>query len=104
MHVKLFVGNLAWSVDDQKLEEVFREFGDVQSARVINDRDTGRSRGFGFVEMDVDDVATVIRNTDGLEVSGRPIRVNEAEDKGGPRGPRRDGGGGGDRGGFSRRY
>jgi RNA recognition motif-containing protein len=90
MHVKLFVGNLAWSVDDQTLEQVFSQHGDVQSARVINDRDTGRSRGFGFVEMDVDDVAGVIRATDGLDVNGRPIRVNEAEDKGGPRGPRRD--------------
>lgn len=105
MYVKLFVGNLAWSVDDQKLESVFRAHGDVQSARVINDRDTGRSRGFGFVEMDVDDVSSVIRATDGLDIDGRPIRVNEAEDKGGPRGgggPRRDGG---DRGGYGgRRY
>lgn len=105
MQVKLFVGNLAWSVDDQQLEAVFSQHGDVQSARVINDRDTGRSRGFGFVEIDVDDVSSVIRATDGLEIGGRAIRVNEAEDKGGPRGggggPRRDGG---DRGGFSRRY
>jgi RNA recognition motif-containing protein len=93
MQVKLFVGNLAWSIDDQTLEQVFSQHGDVQSARVINDRDTGRSRGFGFVEMDVDDVAAVIRATDGLEVNGRAIRVNEAEDKGGPRGPRRDNGG-----------
>lgn len=90
MLVKLFVGNLAWSIDDQTLEQVFSQHGDVQSARVINDRDTGRSRGFGFVEMDVEDIAAVIRATDGLEVNGRPIRVNEAEDKGGPRGPRRD--------------
>jgi RNA recognition motif-containing protein len=100
MHVKLFVGNLAWGVDDQQLETVFRQHGEVQSARVIHDRDTGRSRGFGFVEIDVDDVSAVIRATDGFEVGGRPIRVNEAEDKGGPRGgggggPRREGGGGG---------
>jgi RNA recognition motif-containing protein len=100
MQVKLFVGNLAWSVDDQTLEQVFSQHGDVQSARVINDRDTGRSRGFGFVEMDVNDVAAVIRATDGLDVNGRAIRVNEAEDKGGPRGPRRDSGGYGN----SRRY
>jgi cold-inducible RNA-binding protein len=93
MQVKLFVGNLAWSIDDQTLEQVFSQHGDVQSARVINDRDTGRSRGFGFVEMDVDDIAAVIRATDGLEVNGRAIRVNEAEDKGGSRGPRRDNGG-----------
>jgi cold-inducible RNA-binding protein len=95
MQVKLFVGNLAWGVDDAQLEQVFQQHGDVQSARVIHDRDTGRSRGFGFVEMDVDDVSVVIRATDGLEIGGRPIRVNEAEDKGGPRGPRRDSGGGG---------
>lgn len=101
MQVKLFVGNLAWSIDDQTLEQVFSQHGDVQSARVINDRDTGRSRGFGFVEMDVEDIAAVIRATDGLEINGRPIRVNEAEDKGGPRGPRRDSGG---YGGGSRRY
>lgn len=105
MQVKLFVGNLAWSVDDQKLEAVFSEHGEVQSARVIHDRETGRSRGFGFVEMEVADVAAVIRATDGLDVNGRAIRVNEAEDKGGPRGgPRRDSGDRGDRGGFSRRY
>jgi cold-inducible RNA-binding protein len=96
MHVKLFVGNLAWSIDDQKLESVFGEHGQVQSARVIHDRDTGRSRGFGFVEMEVEDLASVIRATDGVEINGRPIRVNEAEDKG-PRGPRRDNN-------FSRRY
>ncbi len=102
MQVKLFVGNLAWGIDDVQLEQVFSQHGDVQSARVIHDRDTGRSRGFGFVEMAVDDVAVVIRATDGLEVGGRPIRVNEAEDKGG-RGPRRDSGGYGG-GGGGRRY
>ncbi len=98
MYVKLFVGNLAWSVDDQQLEAVFSQHGDVQSARVIHDRDTGRSRGFGFVEIEVDDISSVIRATDGVEVGGRPIRVNEAEDKGGPRGPlRRENGGFGGR-------
>ncbi|MEI7771620.1 MAG: RNA-binding protein [Chloroflexales bacterium] len=100
MHVKLFIGNLAWSIDDRKLEDVFRAHGEVQSARVINDRDTGRSRGFGFVELDVSDVAALIKATDGIEIDGRPIRVNEAEDKGGQRGPRRDR----DDGGYGRRY
>ena len=93
MQVKLFVGNLPWSVGDAELEEVFSPLGTVASARVITDRDTGRSRGFGFVEMDVDDVATVISATNGREIDGRPLRVNEAEDKGGAgrrdsRGPR----------------
>ncbi len=101
MLVKLFVGNLPWSVGDADLEEIFASHGDVQSARVINDRDTGRSRGFGFVEIDVDDVAEVIRATDGHEINGRPLRVNEAEDKGrGGRGGFGGGGGGRDRGGF----
>lgn len=106
MHVKLFVGNLAWTIDDQQLEQLFAQHGEVQSARVINDRDTGRSRGFGFVEIEVDDVSSVIRATDGVELNGRAIRVNEAEDKGGgSRGPRRDNGGGGyGGGGGGRRY
>ncbi|PDV97697.1 RNA recognition motif domain-containing protein [Candidatus Chloroploca asiatica] len=96
MLVKLFVGNLPWSVGDEDLAQVFAPHGDVQSARVITDRDTGRSRGFGFVEIEVDDVNTVIRATDGQELNGRPIRVNESEDR--DRGSR--GGGGGGRGGY----
>jgi RNA recognition motif-containing protein len=87
--VKLFVGNLPWSVGDAELEEIFSPHGQVASARVITDRDTGRSRGFGFVEMEADDVAAVISSTNGREIDGRPLRVNEAEDKGGS-GGRRD--------------
>lgn len=95
MYVKLFVGNLPWSVADADLEELFADYGEVQSARVITDRDTGRSRGFGFVEMEADDVATVISATNGREINGRPIRVNEAEEKNDRRssGPRGGGGG-----------
>jgi RNA recognition motif-containing protein len=81
MHVKLFVGNLPWSVGDVELREIFAEHAEVQSARVITDRDTGRSRGFGFVELETDDVNAVINATNGREVDGRPLRVNEAEDK-----------------------
>jgi RNA recognition motif-containing protein len=90
MQVKLFVGNLPWSVGDAELEAVFSDLGEVASARVITDRDTGRSRGFGFVEMEVTDVNAVISATNGREVDGRPLRVNEAEDKGGSGGGRRD--------------
>jgi len=90
MRVKLFVGNLPWSMGDVQLSELFGAHGTVQSARVITDRETGRSRGFGFVEMDVDDVNAVISATNGRDVGGRPLRVNEAEDKGGFGGPRRD--------------
>lgn len=95
MYVKLFVGNLPWSVDDAELNRIFASHGEVQSARVINDRDTGRSRGFGFVEMETDDVAALIQATDGYEIDGRNLRVNEAEDKerSGGRGGRRDFGG-----------
>ncbi|NTV62158.1 MAG: RNA-binding protein [Oscillochloris sp.] len=95
MQVKLFVGNLPWSVGDAELDQIFAAHGTVHSARVISDRDTGRSRGFGFVEMEADDVSAVIRATDGREVDGRNLRVNEAEDK--PAGNR---GGSGGRGGF----
>ena len=107
MQVKLFVGNLPWSVGDAELGEIFANHGEVLSARVINDRDTGRSRGFGFVEMETADVAALIRATDGYEIAGRNLRVNEAEDKngggrggfGGGRGGQ-GGYGGGGRGGF----
>lgn len=101
MQVKLFVGNLPWSVGDAELGQIFAAHGEVQSARVISDRDTGRSRGFGFVEMETDDVGALIRATDGREVDGRNLRVNEAEDK--PSGGRSSGGRGGFGGGGGRR-
>ena len=89
---KLFVGNLPWGVDDQQLEDMFTPYGAVASAKVIMDRDTGRSRGFGFVEMDDDGAADDAANgLNGSEINGRPLRVNEAND----RPPRREGGGGG---------
>jgi len=96
MQVKLFVGNLPWSVGDAELSQIFTDHGAVHSARVISDRDTGRSRGFGFVEMDTDDVGALIRATDGYAIEGRNLRVNLAEDKPAPRR-------GSDRGGFGGR-
>lgn len=75
----LYVGNLPFSTNSDELEELFAEHGTVSSAQVIMDRDTGRSRGFGFVEMDDDDEArAAIEALDGQEISGRRIKVNEA--------------------------
>lgn len=93
MFVKLFVGNLPWSVRDKDLEDIFSPHGEVQTTRVVTERDTGRSRGFGFVEMEAASIESVVDATNGLMVQGREIRVNEAEDKGGG-GGRRGGGGG----------
>jgi len=93
---KLYVGNLAWGVTDDDLQNLFAEFGSVESAVVITDRETGRSRGFGFVEME-DGADQAIEAVNGQEVQGRPLRVNEAQSK--DRGGRGGGGGGGNRGG-----
>jgi RNA recognition motif-containing protein len=99
MGKKLFVGNLSFDTTDAVLEQLFGEFGTVQSAQVILDRDTGRSKGFGFVEMGSDQEAqAAIKALSGKEVGGRTLTVNEAK-------PREDRGGGG-RGGYGggRRY
>ncbi|MEQ8484549.1 MAG: RNA-binding protein [Pseudomonadales bacterium] len=78
---KLYVGNLPWSVNDSELEALFAPVGQVISARVITDRDTGRSRGFGFVEMDDSGAANAIAELNGKDVGGRPLRVNEANER-----------------------
>ncbi|XOV84678.1 MAG: RNA recognition motif domain-containing protein [bacterium] len=91
---KLYVGNLAWGVTDDDLQNMFAEYGSVASAVVITDRETGRSRGFGFVELE-DGADQAIEALNGQEMQGRPLRVNEAQSK--DRGGR--GGGGGNRGG-----
>jgi RNA recognition motif-containing protein len=93
MGSKLFVGGLAWGTDDDRLREAFEEFGVIKEAKVINDRETGRSKGFGFVTFDTEAEATAaMSGMDGSNLDGRNIRVNEAEDKrgggGGGRGPR----------------
>jgi RNA recognition motif-containing protein len=110
---KIFVGNLAWKVDDQELENMFAKYGEVHSAKVISDRETGRSRGFGFVEMDDSAADDAIEGLNGVEIDGRDLRVNEANDRpersggggnrgggGGSRGGYGGGGGGGSRGGY----
>lgn len=79
MATKLFVGSLPWAVDDQGLEDLFKDFGNVTSAKVIMDRETGRSKGFGFVEFADDDAAkAAIDKLNGTDVQGRTIVVSEA--------------------------
>ncbi len=83
MPKKIYVGNLPFSATDQELDELFGKHGKVVSAKVITDRDTGRSRGFGFVEMeDAAEADAAIRAFDGTEMGGRPLRVNEARERG----------------------
>jgi cold-inducible RNA-binding protein len=94
MSMKLYVGNLAFATSSQDLQELFAQAGTVESASVVEDRDTGRSRGFGFVEMATkEEGAAAISQFNGKEVNGRALNVNEAK----PREPRSGGGG---RGGF----
>jgi len=104
MSKKLYVGNLNFSMGSQDLEELFGEFGQVTSATVIMDRETNRSKGFGFVEMANDgEAAAAISALNGKEINGRALTVNEARPREeGSRPPRSGGfgGGGGGRGGF----
>ena len=90
MGKKLYVGNLTYDVSDAALEQMFAPHGSVQSAQVVMDRDTGRSKGFGFVEMGSDEQAQIaIREMNGKQVEGRALTVNEArprEDRSGGRG------------------
>jgi cold-inducible RNA-binding protein len=100
MSNKLFVGGLSWGTSDEGLRDAFGRFGEVVEAKVITDRDTGRSRGFGFVTFATGEAAqTAAAEMNGTQLDGRAIRVNEAEDRGGRGGGGGGGGGGGDRGG-----
>ena len=82
MPKKIYVGNLPFATGDEELEELFAKHGTVTSAKVITDRESGRSRGFGFVEMEDDDAAdAAIRALDGSEVDRRSLRVNEARER-----------------------
>lgn len=95
MSTKLYVGNISFNTTNQDLNDMFGEVGTVESANVVEDRETGRSRGFGFVEMaSKADAENAIAQLNGKEVDGRALKVNEAK-------PREDrGGGGGGRGGY----
>jgi RNA recognition motif-containing protein len=108
MGKKLYVGNLSYTVDSSALEQLFGAHGQVVSAQIINDRDTGRSKGFGFVEMSSDtEAAAAIAALNGQQHEGRALTVNEARPReerggggGGGRGGYGGGGGGGGRGGY----
>ncbi|MGI9343511.1 MAG: RNA recognition motif domain-containing protein [Gammaproteobacteria bacterium] len=92
---RIYVGNLPWSADENTLRDLFAAVGEVHSAAVITDRETGRSRGFGFIEMDNADADKAISQLNGQDMGGRPLRVNEARERTGGGG---GGGGGGGRG------
>ncbi|MBL7545263.1 MAG: RNA-binding protein [Bdellovibrionaceae bacterium] len=92
MGKKIYVGNLSYQIDDQSLSDIFSAFGTVESAKVVTDRESGRSKGFGFVEMSSESEAqAAIEKLNGTEQSGRAINVSEAK----PMAPREGGGGGG---------
>jgi cold-inducible RNA-binding protein len=93
---RIFVGNLSYQTTEAQLTDLFSQVGEVASATIVTDRDTGRSRGFAFIEMDRDAAAKAIERFQGYELNGRAINVNEAR----PRPERGFGGGGGGRGGY----
>jgi cold-inducible RNA-binding protein len=95
---KIYVGNLPFSATDAEIRELFAQHGTVESVSIITDRDTGRPRGFGFVEMSSSDAQTAIAQMNGFNMGGRPLRVNEAQERP-ARGPRPGGGYGGPSGG-----
>ncbi len=78
---RIYVGNLPWSADENTLRELFSTVGEVHSAAVITDRETGRSRGFGFIEMENADADKAISELNGQDMGGRPLRVNEARER-----------------------
>ncbi len=95
--MKLYVGNLPYNISDDQLEAMFTKFGQPDSARVITDRDTGQSKGFGFVEFSNDEQAKQALTMNGTDLGGRSLKVNEAR-------PKPEGGGGGGYGGGRPRY
>jgi len=115
MGKRMYVGNLSYQTTEAELTNLFEQVGPVESVNIITDRDTGRSKGFGFVEMSADDAEKAIAQFNGTEMNGRALTVNEARPReersggggrggyGGGRGGR-GGGGGGGRGGYGNRY
>jgi len=90
---KLYVGNLSFDTTEDSLRSLFAQHGAVQSAKVVSDRDTGRPRGFGFVEMSNADASQAMQALNGKEFEGRALKVNEAQDAGRSGGGRSGGGG-----------
>lgn len=87
MTKSLYVGNLPWSATEEEVRSLFAPHGNVNSVKLVSDRETGRARGFGFVEMDDADAASAVEALDGTNFGGRTLRVNEAQPKA-PRQPR----------------
>lgn len=101
MSMKLYVGNLSFDTSNSELQELFATVGTVESATVVEDRDTGRSRGFGFVEMSSkEEGENAIDQLNGKEINGRELKVNEAKPRENRAGGGYGGGGGGGRGGY----
>src|ERR1700744_5361257 len=91
----IYVGNLPFTATEDEVRSLFERYGKVDSVKLINDRETGRPRGFAFVDMGAGEAQNAIQQTNGFQMGGRPLRVNEAQE----RAPRAGGGGGGPRGG-----
>ena len=91
MAKKLYVGNLSYSMTEDDMRETFGKIGEVLSAKIITDTETGRSKGFGFVEMGSGEAQAAIQGLNGYQMNGRPLRVNEAQER--PPRPRQGGGG-----------
>jgi RNA recognition motif-containing protein len=92
--MNIYVGNLPFNLGEEDLKEIFEEYGEITSAKIISDKFTGRSKGFGFVEMDSDEEANnAIKELNNAEVGGRNIKVNESKPRSNDRGNRRSGGG-----------
>ena len=81
MATSIYVGNLPWSATQEGVESLFSPYGEVLSVKLVSDRETGRARGFGFVEMNEDDARNAISALNGVEFEGRALRVNQAEEK-----------------------
>jgi len=102
MTKKLYVGNLSFQTTESDLDALFAQAGEVESVRIVTDRDTGRSRGFGFVEMSEENAEKAISQFNGTELDGRALTINEARPQVSRDSGKSRGGGGGGRGGYNR--